>query len=365
MAVLYGEFVDLSLMLLTGVDAASYPTQAVLCLLSVLVTGFGVFLTVKANVIILASEGIASAIAQVTRQEFGRMKIAVDCSLLALGVALSLALFRGLAGIREGTVVAAVAVGLVVQLCGRRLGWLDRLWASRAGAATTGAEAPAPAKPHLVITIAREFGPNGVKIAHALARELGLKLYDEELVDLAIRESGLDPNFVRKNEERLSRGLLYDLYAQSFEYAPGQRTADDALFQAQQRVIRRLAAEEDCVILGRSANFMLGKGPGLFHVYLHADPKWRLAETMEEFGLKEGQARALLTRTDSERARRYRHNTGRAWGLASDYDLCLDVSGYGVERSAQLLRDAVRSFVYAPGESRGCPAGENVIQSTK
>ena len=122
MAVLYGEFVDLSLMLLTGVDAASYPTQAVLCLLSVLVTGFGVFLTVKANVIILASEGIASAIAQVTRQEFGRMKIAVDCSLLALGVALSLALFRGLAGIREGPVVAAVAVGLVVQLCGRRLG---------------------------------------------------------------------------------------------------------------------------------------------------------------------------------------------------------------------------------------------------
>lgn len=349
-AAMYGEFVDLAMELTAWVVPGAYPVQLGLSLLSVVFTGFGVFLTVRANLVVLASEGLVCAVAQVSGQEFGKLKIALDSSMLALGVILALVLFHSPVGVREGTIISAVGVGMTVRLFQRLT---DRLAAPR----TVAAQAqPVVVKPHLVITIAREFGPDSVKIAHELARQLGMKLYDEELVDLAVQESGLDPEFVRRNEERMSKGLLYDLYAQSFAYAPGQQPAEDKLFLAQQRVIRRLAAQEDCIILGRSANYILGKAPGYYHVFLHAQPLWRLRKTMEEFGLGEAKARLLMSRADAQRKSRYRHYTGHAWGLAEDYNLCLDVEAYGVENCARLIGDAVRGYVYG-GQEQPAPAG--------
>ena len=204
-------------------------------------------------------------------------------------------------------------------------------------------------KPHLVITITRVFGPNSVKIAKRLSELTGLKLYDDELIGMVIEDSGLDAAYVRENEESLGKGLLHDFYRNSF-HEPYQRLSqrrDEFLYQSQQRVIRRLAEKEDCIILGRNANIIPGKSPDFYHVYLHGAPKWRITETMEEFGISEKEAAALVNRADNRRKRNAFIRTGHTWGQAADFNLCLDIARYGVEKSAEIIKNASADYVYA------------------
>ncbi|MCD8331573.1 MAG: DUF6198 family protein [Oscillospiraceae bacterium] len=124
LAIVYGEMTDLALWCLGGFEAASYAARLALCAAGIVVTGAGVFLMVSAGVLVLAGEGLSLAIAHRTGQAFSTVKIAVDCGLLVLSAGMSLILLGYIEGIREGTVAAAVLVGLVVRgiqsLCSAR-----------------------------------------------------------------------------------------------------------------------------------------------------------------------------------------------------------------------------------------------------
>ncbi len=112
----FGLFTDLTLYLVSGLEVSGYWMQLLLCLLSLVVIAFGVFLEVKAHVTYLPGEGMAMALAETFPVAFGPSKIGVDCSLVVVGVVSSLVLFGGLLGIREGTVLAALAVGALVRV---------------------------------------------------------------------------------------------------------------------------------------------------------------------------------------------------------------------------------------------------------
>ena len=332
----------------------TYPLRLAMCILSVFIAGFGVFVSVKTDVIILAAEGFVLAVSENLHQEFGKVKIASDISFTALGVILALVFTHSVTGFREGTLLSALGVGLTVQLYNRLFPRFNHLWTEHSVSEEI-ITAPIEAiKPHLVVTITREFGPNSVKIAHKLAEETGLKLYDEELVEMAIAESGLDPVFVRRHEESMTRGPLYALYTNSFEYPYlcGQQTNEDALFHAQEKVIRRLAETEDCIILGRNANAILGKSDNHYHVFLHGEPRWRIQETMREFDLPEHEARRLVQRMDTERKRHCHQFTGAAWGRARDFNLALDVARYGVDTSVKIIEEAISSYMSSPELSK-------------
>ncbi|MCD8343000.1 MAG: DUF6198 family protein, partial [Oscillospiraceae bacterium] len=116
MAVIYGEVTDFALWCLSGIDTTAYAVRLALCAAGIVVTGAGVFLTVNARILVLAGEGLTLAIAKVAKKEFGKTKIAVDCGLLICGVTMSLVLLHKIVGIREGTVAAALLVGVVVQV---------------------------------------------------------------------------------------------------------------------------------------------------------------------------------------------------------------------------------------------------------
>jgi uncharacterized membrane protein YczE len=124
-ALLFGVFIDLGMLLLHGLAPDTYLLKAACCLLSCVALGFGVFLEVKARVIYLAGEGLVMAVVQAFKMDFGKTKIALDSLMVSLGIISSLIFFRHIAGIREGTIAAALLVGLTARIFSHRLTFLD------------------------------------------------------------------------------------------------------------------------------------------------------------------------------------------------------------------------------------------------
>jgi uncharacterized membrane protein YczE len=129
MVFLFGMFIDMNVRVFHGVIAYDYPTELLLCLLSCLILGFGVFLEIKASLTFLPGEGLALAISDTFNVEFGKAKIGTDTSLVILGVISSFVIMSSVEGIREGTVIAALLVGLTVRMYNRLFPFVDRLFA--------------------------------------------------------------------------------------------------------------------------------------------------------------------------------------------------------------------------------------------
>lgn len=124
---IFGALTDFSMWLMAPLEPSGYLWSVILCLFSCAVIGFGVFLQVKADAVLLAAEGMSLAFVKLFKWEFGAVKTSVDCTLVCIGQACSFMFLPGLAGIREGTVVAAVLVGMIVRFFNRHVFWPDRL----------------------------------------------------------------------------------------------------------------------------------------------------------------------------------------------------------------------------------------------
>lgn len=329
---LFGALTDFSMWLMAPLEPSGYFWSAALCLLSCVVIAFGVFLQVKADAVLLAAEGMSLAFVKLFKWEFGAVKTSVDCTLVCIGLICSLTLLPGLAGIREGTIVAAVLVGMIVRFFNRHVFWPDRLLERLS---QPGADAP------LVISIDREYGSGGHAIGKMLAEKLGIQFYDSELVYLTASQSGLTPDYIRKHEQQLSSRFLHELYAQNYAYTAEELPPEDATFLAQSKVIRDITATQACVIVGRCANFILKGRPNLFSVFLHADPAVRMQRVMENYGVEPDRAAKTMDLMDSRRRTHCLHYTGQELGNARLYDLCVNTSDYGLDRTVELILEAI------------------------
>ena len=245
--------------------------------------------------------------------------------------------------------MAAILVGMIVRFFNKHVFWLDRLLerAARPGAmqaplpsAETAAYAPdAP----LVISIDREYGSGGHAIGAMIAERLGIQFYDSELVYLTAAQSGLTPDYIRRHEQQLASRFLYELYAQNYAYTAEEQPPEDATFLAQSKVIRDIAAKHACVIVGRCANFILKGRPNLFSVFLHADPATRMQRVVENYGVSPRSVARTMDTMDSRRRNHCLHYTGQELGNARLYDLCINTSDYGLERTAELILEAVKT----------------------
>lgn len=185
---------------------------------------------------------------------------------------------------------------------------------------------------HLIITIGRQLGAGGLGVARRLAQEFGLKVYDKELLAEVARESGLDEACFEKRDEKSSRGVLGAL--QSFRSLFGiynRAGADtvmneDKLFQIQSEVMRNIAAKEDCIIVGRCADYILRDEPRLMSVFISASLDSRVKRIMAGEHLSEEDARHYVEQGDRKRAAYYNYYTFKKWGDSSSYDLCIDSS---------------------------------------
>jgi len=195
---------------------------------------------------------------------------------------------------------------------------------------------------HRIITISRQYGSGGRKVGAQVAQKLGVSFYDKVLLQLAAEQSGLSPEFLEKSEEQVTSSFLFNLSSAAvtssgFFYQYDIPIGDKAFF-AQTAVIKELAAKEDCVIVGRCADYVLGSHSRCLKVYLHAPLEWRIEWVAREYDLPKKEAKDRIHRVDKGRANYYRHYTGGQWGDASSYDLCLNTAAAaGVEGAVETI----------------------------
>lgn len=195
-----------------------------------------------------------------------------------------------------------------------------------------------------IITISREFGSGGRTIGREVANRLDIPFYDKDLVDRIALDSGFAPKFVEENGEH-APGTSRLSYAFAHQGVPGVMnglSAADFLWSIQCSTILQLAAEGPSVIVGRNADYILKDRSDCLHVFIHADDDFRADRIVRLYGESEKRPEARLAEKDKRRAINYQHYTGRTWGMAQNYDLCLNSSHLGIENCVQIILSLVK-----------------------
>lgn len=201
-----------------------------------------------------------------------------------------------------------------------------------------------------VITIARQYGSGGREVGMRLAEVLGIKSYGRELITMAAQKSGMSSEILNHADEKATNSLLYTLALGSSYYGAASIGTDvpinDKLFITQSQIIRDLAAEGPCIIIGRCSDYVLRTNPARFSVFIYAPIEARIRRVIERGAAKtEKEARDLISRTDKRRINYYNYYTGRKWGSPDNYNMMLDSSFLGIEGSARAIADVYREKV--------------------
>ena len=196
-----------------------------------------------------------------------------------------------------------------------------------------------------IITISREFGSGGRTIGRMIAEKLGIPFYDKELVEQIALESGFAPKYVEEHGEHSPSGSLFS-YAFAPQGVPGVMnglSTADFLWNAQCSVILQLADKGPCVIVGRNADYILKDRPDALHVYVFADVPYRAERIVRRYGESEKSPEQRLAEKDKRRRVNYHHYTGRTWGQAQNYDICLDTGVLGIEQCKDIVVSIVEN----------------------
>ncbi|MEG1730037.1 MAG: cytidylate kinase-like family protein [Oscillospiraceae bacterium] len=190
-----------------------------------------------------------------------------------------------------------------------------------------------------VITISREFGSGGRTIAKQLAERLGYAYYDKALVERIAEESGYSKEFVetRGEDATSTSSFLFNLARSGsggYDGAPG---ISDKLFIIQHNLIKKLAGEGPCVIVGRCSDYILKDEPNALHVFIHADKKFKANRIVELYGERDAEPERRLEEKDKKRIVYYKNYTGRTWGMSTNYDLCMDSGKLGIENCVDVI----------------------------
>lgn len=198
-----------------------------------------------------------------------------------------------------------------------------------------------------VITIARSYGSGGRTLGKLLAKKLGVNCYDREILRMASDASGINEALFGKADEHLNKSPLFGIVKKN-PYKGGvippessDFVSDDNLFNYQAKIIRELAEQESCIIIGRCADYVLKDNPDVIRLYLYAPLQDCVKRVMDQNGLTETEAKKRIGQIDKYRAEYYRYYTGRVWNDARNYNFCLDTTSMSYDK---LIR-AVESLI--------------------
>ena len=186
------------------------------------------------------------------------------------------------------------------------------------------------------ITISRQFGSGGREFGIKLANALGLPCYDKELISMAAEDSNLSAEFMRHHEESAPGLLSRTLYSYY------QMPMTDQIYIAQSNLIKRLAQEGPCVIIGRCADYILRDHPNCLNVFVHADKTARIKRIVGKGLCEEKKAPDFVTKKDKQRANYYNFYSNNRWDDLQNYDLTIDTSRFSVDLAVQMLIDAAK-----------------------
>lgn len=191
---------------------------------------------------------------------------------------------------------------------------------------------------HRIITINRMYGSGGRLLGKALAEKLGIGFYDKELIRLASEKNQIPYKELEKvDEKKASQWRLPVKEQMQMEPQYHFHPMNDVLFETQSQVIQELAQKEDCIIVGRCANYVLGDK--CFSLFVYAPFEYRVPSIMERLGREEKSARALVKKMDKTRRSYYEFFTDEKWKDLSNYQMCIDTSRFDQEFLLKLLAD--------------------------
>ena len=195
---------------------------------------------------------------------------------------------------------------------------------------------------HIIVTIGRQFGSGGHEIARRLSKKLGYTLYDKELLKLQAEHSGIAQKVLESYDERPTSSLLYsivmDVYP-SMNYVGS--SLNQQIYQAQYDTIRNLEDKEDCVIVGRGADYILRDYDKLVTVFIHADLEKRAERVAEYEKISTDKARDMIMKADKKRASYYNFQTEKKWGDVDSYQLSVDSGSVGYDGAVELIENFI------------------------
>lgn len=196
---------------------------------------------------------------------------------------------------------------------------------------------------NFVITIGRQFGCGGHEIGTKLAEKLNVPYYDKELIKKAANDSGFDENLFYFYDEKPTRSFLFNVSAEGYvPMGDAGLTLEDRIVQYQFDTIRKVAGEGSCIVVGRCAEYILRDNPNLLSVFLHADKDYRLERVVNTYGYNQKDAVKEIKAMDKKRAKFHNFYCDDKWGDASTYDLCVDVSKFGVDLTVEMIYDLIQ-----------------------
>ena len=301
-SIIFGYFIDLTMILFFWVNPEAYIMKIVYLLMGCLILGVGVYMEVLADVVMLPGESFVRAIVLTWKTNFGTTKICFDVSMSVIAVVLSFVFAGRLAGVREGTVIAALLVGFIARLIGKKLVFLKDM-----------------------------IFPESVSAENK-----------NEAKEQTAGTTGYTPEFVKKNEEIMTNSLLYDLVNQMYLNTDRQDEAPkDKIFEAECQVVRNLAKKGNCLIVGRCADYVLRNSGNCLKVFFSAPLVSRIRRVAQRQNISEGEAKATVQKNEKLRADNYRYYTRRMWGAAGNFDLSLNTD-YGEEFIENCIRSAMK-----------------------
>ncbi|MDO4482252.1 MAG: cytidylate kinase-like family protein [Bacillota bacterium] len=189
-----------------------------------------------------------------------------------------------------------------------------------------------------IITIAREYGSGGRIIGKKLAKALGFAFYDKELIEMAAEKIGFSTEYVRENEEKKAFSFISNFYGVS-----GELPASDRIFIAQSGVIKEIAEKENCVIVGRCADYVLSDHPCCLNIFIHAPIEDRARRVFEEYDEDVPNIKGYIQKMDKKRSSYYNYMTQNKWGQAENYHLSIN-SSLGIDLTVKMIKAAVEEF---------------------
>lgn len=208
-----------------------------------------------------------------------------------------------------------------------------------------------------IITISREYGSGGRLIGKLVAESLGYDFYDKEIIDMAAQESGLSPDFIKKTEQNLSSGFLYNLLLGSSYSGTANGASSingtqmlplaDQVFNAERKVILDLAKKGNCVIVGRCADYILNTSDeidskSLLNVFIYGNLEEKLKRIEDLYKEPEQAAKKTIQQIDKRRANHYNTFTEATWGDRKNYDIMINSSTAGIEETAKLISEIAK-----------------------
>lgn len=343
-SIAFGYFIDLTMYMFFWVDPQNYVVKLISLLAGCVVLGFGVYMEVLADVVMLPGESFVRAIVQTWNTNFGTTKIIFDSSMTIMAGVLSVLFFGKLNGVREGTIMAALLVGFIARLFGKYLEFVKPYIFSEDYKTVEAQDAGNEKIQYKnIIVIGRQYGSGGHDIGKVLADKLGYDFYDQDIIKMAAKTTGMTSEFIGKREETMTNSLLYDLVNQMYQYKDEREQAPkDKIFAAESKVIRELADKGNCVIIGRCSDYILRDNKRVLKVFFNAPLENRIKRVMKRQGVEYSEAQHRIRKTDKYRADNYRYYTGRIWGASSNFDLTINTD-FGIDFIEKYIKEALNS----------------------